>query len=222
MTRRLGRLVLSSAAALAILMAGCARKESPAPAPAPAPAEETIPAPAPPAPEGAVATAEVAGTGITGTVTFRDTGHGIALEARFSGLSAGPHGFHVHEKGDCSGDFSAAGAHFNPGGHAHAGPAAAEAHAGDLGNLMVEADGSAQMAMMSQRLTLDDGPNGIIGKSVILHAQEDDLATQPTGNSGARIACGVIVLQAPAPSGEPAAPAGETAAPSGESGVANH
>lgn len=219
MTRRLGPLALSGATALALLTFGCGKEaESPAPAPAPAPVEQ--PAPAPPvAPELAVATAEVVGaegSGISGTVTFRDTGNGIAIEAKFSGLSPGSHGFHVHETGDCSGDFSAAGGHFNPGGHAHAGPDAVEAHAGDLGNLLVASDGNAQITMMSRRFTLDEAPTGIVGRSVIVHAAADDLATQPTGNSGARIACGVIALQ------PTAAPAGENAAPAGASGAANN
>ena len=214
MTRKLTRSMFAATGILALLMLGCGKPpEAPAPTPAPAPAE--VPAPvAPPAPEAAVAIAQIAGpagSAISGTVTFRDTGNGIAIEAKISGLSPGSHGFHVHEKGDCSGDFSAAGGHFNPDAHSHAGPDAAEAHAGDLGNLRVPDVGVSQLTMMSRRFTLDEGPNGIIGKSVIIHASEDDLATQPTGNSGARIACGLIALQAT-----------PSAAPTGESGADNH
>jgi Cu-Zn family superoxide dismutase len=214
MTQRSGRPIFAIFIAVtASLMAGCAKKEEP-PAPVPAPAPVAEAAPAPVIPDGPVAIAEIAGpegSAVKGVVTFRASGSSVHIEARVTGLSVGSHGFHVHEKGDCGGDFSGAGPHFNPAGHAHAGPDAAEAHAGDLGNLLAAADGNAQITMRSRRFTLDDGPNGIIGKSVIVHAEQDDLATQPTGNSGARIACGVIVLQS-----------GETAAPSGESGAANH
>lgn len=151
----------------------------------------------------AVATLQaLGGSGVSGTVTFTDVGSGVQVVAEVAGLTPGDHGFHVHEKGDCSApDGTSAGPHFNPGGAPHGGPRTAESHHGDFGNLTAGADGRAKLTFVSNRLKLAEGADGVLGRSVIVHADPDDMKTQPTGNSGARIACGVIALQPAAAKG---------------------
>jgi Cu-Zn family superoxide dismutase len=114
----------------------------------------------------------------------------VLVTAHLQGLAEGEHGIHVHEKGDCSApDASSAGAHFAPG-EPHGAPdaQAGQRHAGDLGNVTASADGSATYERMDNVIDL----SSIIGKSVVVHAQRDDMQTQPSGNSGARIGCGVV------------------------------
>src|SRR3989440_424771 len=109
----------------------------------------------------------------------------------FQNLKPGKHGFHIHEKGDCSApDAMSAGPHFNPKHQHHDGPTGTERHAGDFGNVEADASGKGHLEWKG-KLDLS-GPNSIIGKSVIVHEKEDDLKTDPAGNSGARFACGVI------------------------------
>ena len=120
---------------------------------------------------------------------------GIRVVAAFTGLQMGEHGFHIHEKGDCSApDASSAGGHFNPATKAHAARDAAERHVGDLGNLKADPYGMARANFVDTQLALD-GPNSIVGKAVIIHQNADDFTTQPTGNAGGRLACGVIELK---------------------------
>ncbi len=134
-----------------------------------------------------------------GTVTFTEVEGGIRVVAHFENVPEGPHGFHIHEYGDCSApDATSAGGHFNPEGVEHAGREAEKRHVGDLGNITANAEGIATAEFVDDMLTFD-GEHSIIGKGVILHAEADDLTTQPTGAAGARIACGVIELQ----NGEP-------------------
>ena len=98
----------------------------------------------------------------------------------------------MHEKGDCSApDGTSAGGHFNPGGKPHAARDAAARHAGDLGNLKADPYGLARVDFVDSTLSLS-GPDSIVGKAVIIHEKADDFTTQPTGNAGARQACGVI------------------------------
>jgi len=131
---------------------------------------------------------------VNGTVTFTQSGSRVTVVADVRGLPPNTtHGFHIHEKGDCSApDFTSAGGHFNPGGHPHAGPGEAARHAGDLGNLEAGANGRAYKRIVVDNITLGNGSNSVIGHSVIVHEKMDDLKTQPTGNAGGRIACGVI------------------------------
>jgi len=130
---------------------------------------------------------------VGGTVNFSQKGGKVLVEATVTGLTPGLHGFHIHEKGDCSsGDGMSAGAHFNPGAKPHGGPHLAERHAGDLGNLNADAGGKATLSLEVDGITLGEGANSIIGKGLIVHAGPDDYTTQPTGNSGGRVACGVI------------------------------
>lgn len=134
------------------------------------------------------------GSAVVGTVTFTSEDGGVRVVAVIEGLVPGLHGFHVHEVGDCSApDASSAGGHFNPHGAPHGGPEVppGERHAGDLGNLQADASGTAQYERLDQLLSLS-GPDSIVGKAVIVHAKADDLTTQPAGDAGSRLACGVI------------------------------
>ena len=132
------------------------------------------------------------GNKVAGTVTFTKTKRGVRVQAIVHGLSPGEHGFHIHEKGDCSApDGMSAGAHFNPSGMPHGGPNSLRRHSGDFGNITANDVGTARAEFVDPYLTFQ-GPSSIIGRAVIVHAQADDLVTQPAGNAGARVACGVI------------------------------
>lgn len=127
-----------------------------------------------------------------GTVWFTAGSGGVAVKATLKGLAPGSHGFHVHEFGDCtSADGAAAGGHFNPAAKPHGAPTDSARHAGDLGNVTAAADGTATLQWTDPSMKLD-GPDGVIGHAVILHQNADDLKTQPTGNAGGRVACGVV------------------------------
>jgi Cu-Zn family superoxide dismutase len=136
------------------------------------------------------------GSGVRGRVVFTEGDDDVAVEVDVTGLTPGGHGFHVHEYGDCSApDGGSAGGHFNPSAHPHAGLEDAASHAGDLGNLTADEQGRAARSFEVSKLTLRDGPMGVLGRAVIVHAQADDFMTQPTGAAGGRIACGVIALE---------------------------
>jgi len=155
----------------------------------------TKPAGAPAAPTTTVAVADMAptqGSNVKGRVTFEAKKHGVHVVADFTGLTPGEHGFHIHEKGDCSApDGTSAGAHFNPTGKPHGAPGTVEHHLGDLGNIKADKAGTAHLDVTFPHLTLN-GPESIVGLGLIVHASPDDMRTQPTGNAGARQACGVI------------------------------
>ena len=126
-----------------------------------------------------------------GTVEFTQEAGAVRVIANLTGLTEGDHGFHIHEKGDCSAaDGTSAGGHFNPEGKAHGPPDAAERHVGDLGNITADASGKATYNRLDTHLELD-GANSIIRLAVIVHALPDDFS-QPTGAAGARVGCGVI------------------------------
>ena len=141
------------------------------------------------------ATAELSpteGNTVAGTITFTEDMGAVHVAYHVTGLAAGNHGFHIHETGDCSApDGTSAGGHFNPDGTAHGAPDAAEHHIGDLGNIEADEDGMAMGDANATSLTFE-GDNSFVGKAVIVHGGEDDLTTQPTGNAGPRLACGVI------------------------------
>jgi Cu-Zn family superoxide dismutase len=141
----------------------------------------------------AVAVLRSADTGkVEGTIWFEPSGSNVAVKARITGLTPGTHGFHVHEFGDCSAaDFTSAGGHFNPMTQPHGAPTANMRHVGDLGNIEAGADGTATIDLKDAQLALS-GMHGIVGRAVIVHAKADDLKTQPTGDAGGRLACGVI------------------------------
>ena len=134
-----------------------------------------------------------AGNSVAGTVVFAQEGRKLFVIAEVTGLKPGAHGFHVHEKGDCSApDFSSAGGHFNPGGQPHGDPTAGAHHAGDMPVLVADASGKATARAELRTMSIGGGASDIVGKSVVVHADPDDFRTQPAGNSGARVACGVI------------------------------
>lgn len=138
------------------------------------------------------ALAPLGSSGVSGTVTFTKVEGGVKVAAKVAGLKEGQHGFHVHEFGDCSAaDGLSAGGHFNPTAEPHAGPHDAHRHTGDMGNLTAGADGVATVEYVDSRASFD-GPNSILGRGVIVHASADDFKTQPTGNAGGRLACGII------------------------------
>jgi Cu-Zn family superoxide dismutase len=137
------------------------------------------------------------GSNVTGTVTFTKTGDAVEIVADVSGLTPGKHGFHIHEFGDCSAvDAASAGAHFNPGKDPHAGHDAAKRHVGDLGNIEADSSGKAHLKLTDKMMKMS-GENSIIGRGVIVHEKADDLKTQPTGDAGGRLACGVIGVAKP-------------------------
>jgi superoxide dismutase, Cu-Zn family len=134
-----------------------------------------------------------AGNKVSGTVTFTEVADGVQVHADIAGLTPGNHGFHVHEFGDCSAaDASSAGAHFNPTNNPHAGPDTADRHVGDMGNVEADASGKATLEYVDHQISLTTDERSVIGRSVVVHVKADDLKTQPAGDSGARIACGVI------------------------------
>ncbi|HET9315068.1 MAG TPA: superoxide dismutase family protein [Vicinamibacteria bacterium] len=138
------------------------------------------------------ALAPTQGSQVKGTVTFEKQPTGVQVSVQLEGLTPGTHGFHVHEKGDCSApDGTSAGGHFNPTNQPHAAREAPARHDGDLGNLEADASGKVQIKLIDPKLHLD-GPESIVGKAVIVHEKADDYTTQPTGNAGGRVACGVV------------------------------
>ncbi|HYV85827.1 MAG TPA: superoxide dismutase family protein [Patescibacteria group bacterium] len=176
---------LISLAALAVAGLAVAGGESKAAAPA-------APAPAAAKNAASVVLEPTQGSQVRGTITFTAAPGGVRVVADLSGLTPGAHGFHVHDKGDCSApDATSAGGHFNPGGTPHGAPDAEKHHAGDLGNITAGDDGKAHLDQIFPFLSLS-GPDSIVGRGFIVHAGKDDMTTQPTGNAGARAACGVI------------------------------
>ncbi len=129
-----------------------------------------------------------------GEATFEQVGDKVRVIVFAQNLKPGQqHGFHIHEAGDCSsGDGMSAKGHFNPTGKPHGQPGTAERHAGDLPSLAAAKNGRAKVDVTVDGISLNPGANSIIGRGLIIHADPDDYKTQPTGNAGARIACGVI------------------------------
>ena len=135
------------------------------------------------------------GSQVSGTVTFTQIGSDIVrVSGKVTGHTKGPKGFHIHEKGDCSDPKGmSTGGHFNPGKHKHGAPYGPVKHAGDLGNLNFNDQGTATFSFVVGDISVSaDRPDGIIGRAVIVHMDADDTKTDPTGNAGGRVACGVI------------------------------
>ena len=149
---------------------------------------------APSAPSARAVLEAKSGSTVSGWATFTELpGGGVKAVIHVEKAPPGTHGLHVHEKGDCSDpEAKAAGGHFNPTAMDHAGPMEEKHHAGDLGNIEVGADGTGNLEITSKMLTVKEGPNSVVGKAVIFHEKADDLKTQPTGNAGGRLACGVV------------------------------
>jgi Cu-Zn family superoxide dismutase len=131
-----------------------------------------------------------------GSVTLTEQSSGVKVAVKVNGLTPGVHAIHIHDNGKCMApDFKSAGNHFNPEGKAHGLLNPKGAHAGDLPNLIAQDDGSAKAELMAPNVTLRDGKKSLftkLGTSIVITAQKDDGMTQPSGNSGKRIACGEI------------------------------
>jgi superoxide dismutase, Cu-Zn family len=157
-------------------------------------AQSQTPAGKPSAPVKAVAVLHPSGgSKVSGTVTFTEEADGVQVRAEITGLTPGNHGFHVHEFGDCSAaDASSAGAHFNPTHKPHAGPDTPERHVGDMGNVQADSSGKATLKYVDHQISLTNDERSVIGRSVVVHEKADDLKSQPSGDSGARIGCGVV------------------------------
>jgi Cu-Zn family superoxide dismutase len=144
------------------------------------------------------AMATIAGAGdnkgkISGKLAFKEVDGGVHVTGEVTGLTPGKHGFHIHEKGDLSDPaLKSAGGHFNPTKHKHGGPDSVERHEGDFGNITADDKGVAHIDATFKGVSLTGADNGIGGRSVIVHAKEDDMKTDPAGNAGDRIAGGVI------------------------------
>jgi Cu-Zn family superoxide dismutase len=132
-----------------------------------------------------------------GTVQLVETPHGVLLKLALKGVVPGEHAFHVHAVGKCEPPFTSAGGHFNPAGKKHGLAVAEGAHAGDMPNLHVPASGELMVEILNGGVTLAKGkPNSVLdtdGSAIVIHAGVDDYKSDPTGNAGDRIACGVIV-----------------------------
>jgi superoxide dismutase, Cu-Zn family len=194
------RIASTLAFATFVVFAACAAK-----GPAPAPAPVSVPSASPEVKvtesyfsrtKSAVATLTPSATsGVTGIVVFSGGGTSVDVHVTATGLQPGSiHGFHVHDVGNCaSADFMSAGNHFNPTHKPH-GPQDHPHHAGDMPSLLADPSGKIDARFTLEGVTLG-GADGFVGHAVVLHASADDFDAQPSGNSGARIACGVIAAQ---------------------------
>jgi Cu-Zn family superoxide dismutase len=176
------------------LLTACGQRDAvPEPTTAAPPASAETPAPTP-----AGATVQLAptqGNTASGSLSLNQEGDVVRLEGTLQGLPpGGQFGFHIHENGDCSApDASSAGEHFNPASAQHGNPDGGTHHAGDMHNITSDSQGNAAVAARAAGVSLTaDQPNSVIGRAVVLHEKPDDYQTQPSGGSGARIACGVI------------------------------
>lgn len=131
---------------------------------------------------------------IKGVVTFTPQNGKLKVKAQVTGLTPGKHGFHIHEFGDCTAhDAESAGNHFAPENNPHGAPNDEKRHAGDLGNLVANEQGHATLDLVVDEIMLS-GERSIVGRAVIVHEKADSF-TQPSGDSGGRVACGVIGLK---------------------------
>jgi Cu-Zn family superoxide dismutase len=145
-----------------------------------------------------VTLAPASGSDVSGDLTLVPMGDGVHVTGLVRGLAPGStHAIHIHDKGDCSAaDASSAGGHFNPTGQAHGKVDSAAHHAGDMNNLVAAADGVARVDLHASGPTLGTGAaTDAIGRALIVHAAADDYTSQPSGNAGARVACGVITAR---------------------------
>ncbi len=134
-----------------------------------------------------------------GTIALTQTGDGVRLKLAFKGLPPGEHALHVHSVAKCEAPFTSAGPHFNPGQKKHGLKSSEGHHAGDMANIVVPANGNLTQTVVNKDITLEkDKPNSVFqeaGTAVVIHANKDDEMTDPAGNAGDRIACGVIMTK---------------------------
>lgn len=184
------RMIIPTAAALFALSA-C----STAPAPSSAPAAASVPPAQSTARMGMANLSAASGSLVSGKLMLMPMGGSVHMTGTVGGLAPySVHGFHVHEKGDCSAaDASSAGGHFAPGGNPHGKRGRGAHHAGDMDNITANAEGVASVNVYLDDVTLGGGAaNDIAGLAIVVHADPDDYTSQPSGNAGARVACGVI------------------------------
>ncbi len=131
---------------------------------------------------------------VTGKATFREANGKVTLNLEIDGAEPGTHAVHLHEKGDCSApDGASAGGHWNPTHENHGKWGTAPFHRADIGNVEVGADGKGSLTMTTDLWSIGGTPEtDVVGKAIIVHAKADDFTTQPTGNAGGRVACGVV------------------------------
>ena len=186
------RSTLSLSLSAALMAAGCASTgsgDAASSGAAPKPAASST------AKQASVKLAPASGSLVSGMLTLKPMGDGVHITGEIGGLTAGgTHGFHIHEKGDCSAaDATSAGGHFNPGAQPHGRAGQGAHHAGDADNLVADGKGVAKVNVHQSGVVLGGGAaNDIAGRAVIVHAKADDYTSQPTGDAGGRIACGVI------------------------------
>lgn len=186
-------LLLAAPAVLAL--AACTTTPSPGPA---AQASASTTTASPPARSATVNLASASGSLVSGRLTAMPMAGGVHFTGEVGGLTPGStHAIHVHERGDCSAaDASSAGGHFNPAGAPHGKVDAGAHHAGDMNNIVANAQGVAKVDVHAEGVTLGGGAaNDIAGLAVIVHAKADDYRSQPSGDAGARVACGLITAQ---------------------------
>jgi Cu-Zn family superoxide dismutase len=140
-----------------------------------------------------VSTSGSTASGVVNLTQLADGGVEVVVNLR--GVPPGVHGFHIHENGSCADNGNAAGGHYNPTGTPHGAPNADPHHAGDFGNVTADENGNVNTRFVTRSITVAEGPTTAVGHAIILHANPDDLQTQPTGNAGARIACGVVQMR---------------------------
>jgi superoxide dismutase, Cu-Zn family len=130
-----------------------------------------------------------------GEAVLTETPHGVLISVTLTGVPAGPHAIHIHQTGRCEPPFTTAGGHFNPGSMQHGINNPMGMHAGDLPNIQVPADSRLTVEMLDPSVSLKPGPNSLFdadGSAIVIHQGADDYMSDPAGNAGARIACGVI------------------------------
>ncbi len=167
-----------------LLLAGCASSSK---------TSGTTAAPTKPSAKAIAALKPTQGNRVAGTVQFEQHEFHVTVNIQLTGLTPGEHGFHIHENGDCSAaDGSSAGGHFNPLGAKHGNALQGQHHLGDMPNLVANSSGTVSTHFDIVGSLKAGDPDSLVGHAVIVHANPDDYRSQPAGNSGPRVACGVI------------------------------